>query len=401
MSAPAASLSKLKILAALALAGKVALAQPPVTRAASAAEAQQHPPASVRRPVAEIFGRVPRLQSHDHPSTNDDKESHQAASPYAASVRMLRTYVAHNGTGPPINHTTPLLAGLWVPVAARQIARAQCSRVRGEQAEARPDAAGTRLDFFDYPEAENNASVVRCDISDLPAFEAVRGSYDIIPTHPVTGSPQDPDNAGVATTWGVCGASGHGGSFAFGTPGPPYHAVGEILDGGSNGAAEIREPLSLSIGEHKLAAGPATALRFEVCQSADHENFSLQQFKLEVQLSSDWAEWWTAGLSSPEIKQLLVAAETASAGAAAVETQPIRQEVLQPPASVLLPRSTYAVLGSRVMGAKYPFSVKSADHSAAQEGFTISCWCVLHITNKTQNKNPMINSPLYEQDDVS
>eukprot|EP01052_Picozoa_sp_SAG31_P021266 SAG31_NODE_1636_length_7681_cov_4.278423_1_plen_402_part_00 len=400
MPAPAASLSKLKMLAALALAGKIALAQPPAARAASAAEAQQHPPASARRPVTEIFGRVPRLQSHDHPSSNGDKERHQAASPYEASVRMLRTYVAHNGTGAPSNHTTPLLAGLWVPVAARQIARAQCSRVRGEQAEARPDAAGTRLDFFGYPEAENNASVVRCDIPDLPAFEAVRGSYQIVPTHPVTGLPQDPDNADVATTWGVCGASAHGGSFAFGTPGPPYHAVGEILDGGGNGAAEIREPLSLSIGEHRLAAGPATALRFEVCQSADHENFSLQQFKLEVQLSSDWAEWWAADLSSAEMAQLLAVAESASAGVAAVETQPIRQEVLQPPASVLLPRSTYAVLGSRVMGAKYPFSVKSADHSAAHEGFTISCWCVLHTAKKTSKKNRIIDSPLCEQDDV-
>ena len=162
----------------------------------------------------------------------------------------------------------------WVGITAEQIAAAQCTRINGEGAYVEVDPSGASLGFAGYQEDADMSGILRCDIPVAP-FSKVRGSYNVRPVSPLTGAATDPDNNWMIEQWGE-DAPGHSGSFAFGTE----H---DIVDRGQemgSWTSDYRSARTITIPETTVEL--SSFIRFEMCQSADHEDFSLDQFALEI-----------------------------------------------------------------------------------------------------------------------
>jgi hypothetical protein len=153
------------------------------------------------------------------------------------------------------------------------------TRVAGANAHVRVHINGRQLDFLDYQENGAHSGVLRCDIP-VPPFTKVRGDYSIRPVDPVTGQHQDPDNDFSIRMWSQ-DPPGHSGSFAFGTE----H---DIVDHGAQMGKHTTSFDAAHCHDRCKITIPATTVtlsrfvRIEVCQSANHEDFSLLDFNLEV-----------------------------------------------------------------------------------------------------------------------
>ena len=115
--------------------------------------------------------------------------------------------------------------------------------------------------------------------------------YTIDTTDPITGAGQDPDNNFAITSWGQ-DPPGHDGSFAFGTD-------LEIIDGGGHQGGNVndRHGQDGNPGIHipETEVQETSTIRFEVCQSADHEDFSLYNIELFI-----WTELYDVSLLPDE-----------------------------------------------------------------------------------------------------
>eukprot|EP01043_Picozoa_sp_COSAG02_P044667 COSAG02_NODE_4013_length_5905_cov_4686.361178_2_plen_1058_part_00 len=184
--------------------------------------------------------------------------------------------------------TVPPQAGGWITLSPTQLASASCTRVAGVEAQAVVTASG-RMDFFNFQESAENSGVLRCDITMPTPFTKVRGSYAVNPTVPPSatpdggsaghnhnpGDPTDPDNNYEITNWGD-DPPGHAGSFVFGTE----H---DIVDRGSKMGTDdssYTTPTIITIPETVVTS--SSIVRFEMCQSANHEDFSLEQIAIQV-----------------------------------------------------------------------------------------------------------------------
>ena len=187
--------------------------------------------------------------------------------------------------------TVPPQAGGWVSLSAAQLASASCTLVAGSEARAVVDPSG-RMDFFNFQESAENSGVLRCDIEMPTTFTKVRGSYAVNPTVPPSatpgsgaaghnhspGDPTDPDNNYEITNWGD-DPPGHAGSFVFGTE----H---DIVDRGSQMGTDDSSFTALTtITIPETVVTRSRIVRFEMCQSADHEDFSLEQVSIQVRVS--------------------------------------------------------------------------------------------------------------------
>ena len=196
--------------------------------------------------------------------------------------------------------------GGWVTLTTEQIAAASCQRIAGEVSHVVVNPSG-RLDFVDFQESADHSGVLRCDIVVPVPFTKVRGSCKcsfslcifvasrsgwtdavnpVVPStadqddgqaghnhHP--GDPTDPDNNYEIVNWGD-DPPGHAGSFVLGTE----H---DIVDRGSQmgtNTASFTEMTTITIPETTVTR--SSVVRLEMCQSADHEDFQLEQISIQI-----------------------------------------------------------------------------------------------------------------------
>jgi hypothetical protein len=174
----------------------------------------------------------------------------------------------------------PEVPGGWVQLTPQQIGAASCQRISGDVAHVAVNPSG-RLDFVDYQEDGDHSGVLRCDIMLPTPFTKVRGTYVVNPTVPATstehnpGDATDPDNTYEITNWGD-DPPGHAGSFVFGTE----H---DMVDRGEEMGANSRDyqvPSTITIPETVVTR--SSVVRLEMCQSAAHEDFALEQISIQV-----------------------------------------------------------------------------------------------------------------------
>jgi hypothetical protein len=179
----------------------------------------------------------------------------------------------------------PPQAGGWVQLTPAQIASASCSLVAGSEAHVVLDPSG-RMDFVNFQEDADHSGVLRCDIEMPTPFTKVRGSYVVNPVVPPSatpdgghhnpGDPTDPDNNYEIVNWGD-DPPGHAGSFVFGTE---HDIVDRGSQMGTNTASFADQPATITIPETVVTR--SSIVRFEMCQSANHEDFSLEQISMQV-----------------------------------------------------------------------------------------------------------------------
>jgi len=165
-------------------------------------------------------------------------------------------------------------------LTAAELATVSCTVMNGEVTFDTSDSA--KWNFYDIPEVATPGATWVCDITSTDDFTAVSASYTIRGNDPITGAVQDPDDNEAMTAWGNDPA-GHNGYFSFGTP-------GTVVNPGGTMGGNVAHGTTQSVTWAEGTVAETNIVRFGFDQSANHEDFSIENVAVTITATSSVAD---------------------------------------------------------------------------------------------------------------